>query len=173
MKIPLKLSSLIKYYILIFSYIMLIYYSLHPLHPIGEWDDYSLPIASILNDHDFAISDSDIEFYKKLFPDWADHIDNRALSGYTTKDGTEEMTWYFPVYSIVCIPFTVMLHFLNLPTVYAFAYTNLTVLIISLCVVLKYLNTNDTTKAILIAALSINPISLYIPWASAEVLIYS
>lgn len=171
MKINLK--KIMIGYLLFFFIFMLIYCSLKKPGPTGEWDDYSLPVASILNDHNFSISDQDVKAYKAIYPDWASYIDSYSLSGYSTKDGSGQMAWYFPTYSIACIPFTLLLTVLKLPAIYAFPYTNLTVLMIALIMVFFCLNTSDRRKALLIAALSVNPIIYYIFWTSAEVFIYS
>ncbi len=160
-------------YLIFFCSILLIICSVNEPIPIGEWDDYSLPVASIFNDHNFSISNEDISAYKQLFPEWADSIDGYSLSGYTTRSRSGEMSWYFPTYALSCIPMVLLLKILNLPLIYAFCYTNLTVFAISLIFVLYRLNVDDQKKFLLILALSINPIIFYISWISAEVYIYS
>ena len=160
-------------YMITFGILMLIYCSVNTPSPVGEWDDYSLPIASILNDHNFSISDEDVLYYKGLFPNWADNIDNYDLSGYTTRDGSGQMPWYFPTYAIVCIPLTLILGWLKLPTIFAFPYTNLAFLMISVSVMYKNLKCDETKKSFMVLLLTLNPIVFYIGWISAEVFIYS
>lgn len=159
-------------YLITFCIILLIYNSVNIPIPAGEWDDYSLPIASIMNGNGFGISASDIETYKKIFPEWAEYIDGYSLSPFMTKDGAQ-MSWYFPVYAIVCIPFILLLQAIDLPTIFSFHYTNITLLMVSLIMVWKDLHIGEKRKALLIALLSANPIIFYIGWPSAEVLIYS
>lgn len=168
-----KWQKIMVGYLICFGIFILIYCSVRTPKPKGEWDDYSLPVASVLNDHNFSISDQDVVVYKQLFPEWAGYIDTYSLSGYTVKNGSGEMPWYFPTYSVACIPITLLLKALGLPAIYAFAYTNLTVLLLSLIFILYCLKTSEVRKALLIAALSINPIVFYVSWASAEVFIYA
>ncbi len=160
-------------YLIVFGILMLIYSAVNPPVPIGEWDDYSLQVASILNDHNLGISDQDVVYFKRLYPDWAEDIDKYCLSGYTTKNGSGQMAWYFPTYSIACIPLTVLLKWLKMPTRYAFSFTNLVVLIAAIFVAFKFLQTDEKRKLILIPVLTLNPIVFYIGWPSAEVFIYS
>ena len=167
------LKKLISGYLIFFCIFMLIICSLHVPEPIGEWDDYSLPIASIFNDHNFGITQEDVIVYKQIFPHWSEYIDSYQLSGYMTKSGSGEMAWYFPTYGMVCIPMVLTLQLLKLPAVFAFPYTNLAVLMISLIFVFKYLKATEGKKLLLILLLSVNPIVFYISWTSAEVFIYS
>jgi len=161
-----------KIFLLLFFTICLVYHTVYLPYPIGEWDDYSLPVASLISRQSLTISESDLTYYKSLFPNWAHYIDTYDLSGYTAKDGGE-LPWYFPTYSIACIPLTLTLQVMKLPTVYAFPFTNLVVLMLSLFVVYKFLCISDCRKLLLVLALSLNPIIFYLSWASAEVFIYS
>ena len=162
------------YLILYFIFLLLcLFYIRNNKNWIGECDDYSLPVASILNDHNFSINCNDIVYYKNLFPDWSDYIDDYVLSGYITRNGSGEMTWYFPIYAIVCIPYVILLKAIGVSTIFAFRLTNVTVLMIALIATVKILNCEDKQKLILLITLSINPIVIYIVWVSAEVLIFS
>lgn len=167
-----SIRRLTEVYLIIYAIIICIYCSINMPSPTGEWDDYSLPVASLINERDFSISESDVSAYKEIFPDWASYIDNYALSGYTTRDGGQ-MSWYFPTYSMACIPFVFILQTLKLPTIYAFVYTNITILLISLFIVLYKLRIGEKRKLLVIFLLSINPIVFYLGWTSAEAFIYS
>ena len=151
---------------------MLLYLSINHPSPTGEWDDYSLPAVSIITDQNIDITENDIMHFKMIFPEWSQYIDNYSLSGYVTKSGGE-MPWYFPTYSIACIPFIFILSFLGLPAIYAFAFTNLACLMAMLLTVYCGLQINDKKKLLLIGTLSINPIIFYLGWISAEVFIYA
>lgn len=56
------------------------------------------------------------------------------------------MAWYFPTYSAVTLPFIFVLHIMKLPAIYAFSYTNLSLLLISLLVVLYCLKVEKKKK---------------------------
>ena len=141
-----NLKRFCKVYMMVFCFFMLIVNSVYRPGPTGEWDDYSLPVASILSDHNFTISQNDVVVYKKIFPDWASYIDNYRLSGYLSKNGSGEMPWYFPTYSLVCIPLVWLLDLCELPTIYAFPYTNLLFLMFSLVFIYYFLKTNEKKK---------------------------
>jgi len=159
-------------YLIIFAVVFFAINSINVPYPIGEWDDYSLPVASLLTDGNFEISENDIAAYKELFPTWANAIDTRSLTGFFTADG-EEITWYFPVYSIFCVPFVIFLHILGQPTEYAFLFANITAFMLSLLTVYRCLRVSEQKKMLLILLLSINPIVFYFSWPSAETVIYS
>lgn len=170
---PIDLSKAFNIYIIAFAIIMFMYCLAESQIPSGECDDYTFPIASILNDHNFGISSEDIVFFKKLFPTWVNVADNYVISPFTTRSGSGEMVWYFPTYAVLCTPFTVLLYCMEEPTYFAFPLTNLLFLICSLVFVFKYLKVSDEKKIILILALSINPIVFYLSWQSAEVIIFA
>ncbi|MFQ7839812.1 MAG: DUF7024 domain-containing protein [Enterocloster bolteae] len=160
-------------YFIVYYLIMLIITGINKPIPYGEYDDYTLTSISIINDHNFAISDDDLQVYKKIFPEWKANIDNnKALSGYFTSKG-EELPWYFPTYSLVCVPMILILETVGIPAIYAFSLTNLHLLILMALVIFRCLQANNKSKFILIVTLTINPIVFYISWPSAEVLIFS
>lgn len=167
-----KIKLIMKGYLLMFCALMLVYCSINYPRPVGEWDDYSLPVVSIIKQHNFSIDANDIEEAKKLFPDWANFIEHYNLSGYKTRNGGE-MSWYFPIYSIACVPAVLALRLLRIPTTYAFAYTNLASLMVLLLFIYKYLKVSDKRKFAIILLFSINPIIFYLTWISAEVLIFA
>lgn len=160
-------------YIIIFAFVMLLYNSLNPPLAWGEFDDYTLPVASILNDHNFSITESDLQYYKILFPEQTTIEEVYSLSGYTTHDGKGELTWYFPTYAILSLPMILLLYFLGLPASYGFLYANILFVILLLVFVYKYLNISEDKKFILILMLSINPVLFYFPWMMAETVIFS
>ena len=170
--VRINLERITIIYMAVFGILMLIYCSVNVPTPVGEWDDYSLPIASIIKEHNISISDVDVAYYKELFPNWAGYIESYRLSGYTTRAGGQ-MVWYFPIYALVCIPFVLILSWIKLPTIYAFPYTNLAVLMISVTILNRCLKSREKTKLFMVLLLTLNPIVFYISWTSGEVFIYS
>ncbi len=138
----------------------------------GEFDDYSIPVVSIIREGNFSISERDVEAYKMFFPELAKQTENLVFSGCIGRDGNE-LTWYFPTYSIACIPLVLLFLFLGLPASYGFIFTNLLLEMILLYAVFRYLKVNDKCKLLLILLLSINPIIFYYFWISAEVFLYA
>lgn len=158
--------------IIAFSVMSAVVFSFSHPSPAGEWDDYSLTTASIINDGNAGISKSDVQKAKELFPEWADRYDSYQLSGFHTRNG-DEMPWYFPTYSAFCVPMVLLLKLLGRPAVYAFVYTNFLSFVLMLFVVAGLKKASNKQKVCLLLALSIHPIVFYFTWISAEVFIYS
>lgn len=167
-----NIRSIIIVYMIIYFSLMGIYCGVNGTVINGEWDDYTLPAVSIIAEHNFSIVENDIVQYKIIFPEWAQYIDSYSLSNLYTKGGGE-MAWYFPTYSAVCIPMILLLDFLDLPTTYAFVFTNFAMEMILLLIVFFFLKTDMAHKLVLIVLLSVNPIVFYFAWPSAETFIYA
>lgn len=167
-------NSIITGYILIFAFISVIYLMQIPSSYIqGEWDDYTIMTASFLNDGNFTISPDDILFFKNLFPDWAQAWDNgAALSGFYAKNG-DQLAFYAPFYSLYCVPFVLFTSILSISNTYAFRLANLFIWIIALYQVNKTAKLKDSSRFLLILALSLHPIFLIMKWPSGEVFGYA
>ena len=159
-------------YMGIYIVILAIYVGTTVPQMIGEWDDYMLPSISVINEGNFGVGRDDIEMAKVYFPEYRDQIEHCILSGYYDHNG-EQMSWYFPTYSVACIPLILLFKFLKISAVYAFGFTNLFVLAFSLLYIYRNLKLDTDKKWLLIVLLSINPIIFYLSWLSAEVFIYS
>lgn len=166
-----KMDIGINIYLAVYGFILLMYVMSYKPIPLGEWDDYSLVTVSIINEHNVGISASDVEKAKELFPTWSTAIDSFGTSPYTTKSG-EQMTWYFCTYSLVCVPFMLLLSILKIPLEYTFALTNYVALMLGLIVCKRRSNLLIDKKILLILLLSFNPIVFYLPWISSEVFMY-
>ncbi len=158
------------FYIVEFSIIMININQV--VHPFGEWDDYSLPAVSIIHEGNIGISVADVEKFKELFHEFGEYVDGYSLSGFCTKSG-EQMTWYFPTYSIVSIPMLLICAHRGESAEYAFVYTNIILLAVALIVAFTCLKAKLSKRVLLVAVLSLNPIVFYLGWVSGEVFIYS
>lgn len=159
-------------YLVIISAFFLVVYSMDTPAVWGEYDDYTLPVASILTDGNFEISERDIDVYKEMFPIFASSVDKRTLTGYFTNKG-EEIVWYYPIYPILSIPFVWLLQFFDLPAEYAFVLTNLSAFILALLMIFHCLKASERKKLLLMVMLSIHPIIFLFPKATAETVMYS
>ncbi len=168
-----KIEILLRVYTVVFGLLMLLLLRYNRPRPLAEWDDYTLPIASMLNDHDFCISSDDVEVYKEIFPEWKDYISDYSLSFYTNRAGNEELTYYYPVYAIACLPFVIGLRIIGHSTLLAFSFTNLLLLMVALFYVARNLKTSPWIRLLLVLILSVNPAVFYIRWPSAEIMIYA
>jgi hypothetical protein len=168
-----NVNLLIKGYIILYGMILVLCCSLKGPLAWGEFDDYTLPVASILNDHNFSITEDDVRYYKSLFPELSKEIDTYSLSGYTAKNGKGQLTWYFPTYALLSIPFVLLLKLLGAPASYGFMYTNIALMLVLLFMVYKCLDDSPIKKFILVLILSLNPILFYVPWLMAEAAIFA
>ncbi len=139
----------------------------------GEADDYTAPVASLLNDHDFAISADDLSLYRDLFPQWDHLVDRFEFSPFHTRDGDEVLTWYFPLYAIASLPLVKILPIFGVPAVYAFCCTNYLFFALAMVIVWARLRVPRGLRLLLILLLSIHPVVFYICWPSAEVMLYA
>ena len=162
-------------YIICVLCIFLIYATLHPSVPIGESDDYMISTIALENHFSLDIRLDDINRVKNDFPEHYEYIKTSYEDGnigLKTSNGTI-YPWYAGTYSLACIPIKKCLKLLNLNQTYAFAITNVLIWIISLLVVVKFLNISQKQKLILLLMLTISPAILYIYWPSAEIFIYA
>ena len=173
MKAKSTLATLLYLYLAIFGLVMLAYHATAPVVPMGEWDDYTMPIASILHDQNLSISSGDKAFYRQIYPEWAKYVKWSRLSVYKARGGNGELAWYFPTYGIACMPLTGLLKMLNLRTVLAFPLTNLGFLLLALFFTCGCLKVGGRRKIVITLLLTLNPVVFYIGWSSAEVFIYS
>lgn len=168
-----SLKKFLYVYLIFFSIILLIIILRVKPHPDGEWDDYSLVTASLINDYNVGIDEQDVIFAKKFFGALSKaYEDGYALSGYNTRNG-DEMSWYFLTYSAACVPLALILSVLGSDPSYCFYLTNFIIFILALYLCIKEYSGTDKRKLILILMLSINPIIFYMTWISAEVFIYA
>lgn len=159
-------------FIVIYALVLLIIHFNGKPAPEGEWDDYSFPIASIINEFNFTISESDIAYYAELFPDWAQYTPYSVFTGYYAPDGAA-IVYYFPLFAIICVPFTLLLKLFGISTLYTFPLANTAILVVALIVSIKMLKLEEKKEMLMLALFSLNPVIFYIDWPSGEVLIYS
>lgn len=170
--VKIKIKMIIKTFLVIYGVLMMLYSITGGINPCGEWDDYTIPTASIMNDHNFSISQNDLMLYSELFPEMRSYLQHYELSGYVARNGGE-MTWYFPTYAIISVPGIKMLQMLKISPIYVFPLVNILCVISMLMVVYYCLKIDEKKKLILIILLSINPIIFYFGWMSAETMIFS
>lgn len=165
-------AYLSKTAIIFFVVIELVIQLAAPVIPAGEWDDYLFCTASIIHDHDMAISDDDIAYARIiLFPEvstWGDF----SGSCIQTKSG-ETLPWYFGTYSAACIPMVYLLQLLNVQPIRAFLLTNILVYALALIFVYQKMRISPKAKFLLILLLILNPAIYYISWLSSEVFLFS
>ncbi|MCR5097702.1 MAG: acyltransferase [Lachnospiraceae bacterium] len=170
---PLRTSWPIPVIILAFVFVMVFYESVNAPGPFGEWDDYSFPIVSMLQEHRISVTDRTIQGVKEwLYPGWDWMVNGYKLSGMYTADGGQ-LPWYFPLYAIICMPAVLLLRRFSIPPMHAFPLTNIAVVALALLIAGRFLKTDNKRRTILVLLLAVHPAIFYISNISAEALIYA
>lgn len=170
--IQINLVCISKVFLLIFSFTVIVASLETPTHPCGESAEYMLTTTAIVNHFSMDITADDIAKAKVAFPEHAASFDNPNII-VISKDPIIYRAYYFGTYSFSAIPAKWFLKLLGFDQSYAFALTNALFLIIALSVVYFKLRASPKTKLVAILLLGLNPILFYLPWASAEVFIFS
>jgi len=164
-------KATLQIYAMIWVLVSVLFVFSNHITSVGEWDDYSMMTASLINDGDVFVSEDDIAFAKTYFKRlYSDEADIR-FSGLKTSSG-DEITWYTPIYSALCVPAAILLHWWHIDASYCFPLTNILLIFTVFWIVMTYSSLSDKKKLLLCILLSVNPIYFYITWPSAEVYIY-
>lgn len=161
-------------YIVLYALVLLfLLMAVNKSYLMGEGASYTLPTVSFFNDGNFVLSEADWLEGEQTMHSWAQAYKNtqHKISGVFDKNG-EQLTWYFPVYSVFCVPFYGFCKLIDVSCEYAFRIANYTAFIILLfaCNILCKFKPN--TKLFIILAICFNPIIFMLKWASAETLIF-
>lgn len=167
------LKHILLLYVVLYAFFAIVFCSLTTQTPIGEFDEYTLVTASLLNDGNVTVTTDDISYAKVIFPEFAEKYETSTrLSGYIAKNGGE-LSFYAPTYSIACVPLVQLLVWMELPAIYGFAFTNVLCVCVLSVVVILCTKVNNLKKFLLTVFLTINPIIFYFTWQSAEVFLYA
>jgi hypothetical protein len=135
----------------------------------GESDDFKIATISVVNHLSTTISNEDIVQFNKEFPEENGSIEK----GSPSFNGTR-ISWYFPTYSIACLPLKVLLSPLNIPLYFAFLFTNL--LCYAGMLVFAFFRLNDVSKAkrmAVVLLLAFSPAMEYINALTYEAFLFS
>ncbi len=161
--------------IFIFAFIVMIIYFIkynvmQAVYIFGEFDDYLFPIISFINDGNFLISEKDMLFVKSLMPDYLWAIERHAYFSPFYYNG-EAVPWYFPLYSIVCLPIACLFYSLGVCIGYAPAVTNCLLYFFLIAFICFSKRLSIFQKIALTIILLCNPAIPYLRWLSAEIFV--
>lgn len=143
----------------------------------AEIDSYALPIISLEYRRSMVMNQSDIDMAQKDFMQFYDGVNNYEelrSAKLLQIDKEHWISWYFPAYSIVCIPFKLLFQFMKLQQERTFSVTNVFLYMLALNIVRIKLKMPPKEKFFVLLLLIVNPIPLkYINYCSAEVFIFS
>ena len=137
----------------------------------AELDSYALPIVSIQHRGSIIMTPDDLIQAKEDFPDLYENVnsyDDLRSSRLIKIDETHWLSYYFPVYPVLCIPVKLILQLVGLPASRCFDLTNALLVISALFFVWRYVSRQDKTYIMLPALLAISPFLYYICFRSAE-----
>lgn len=141
-----------------------------------EIDSYVLPIVSIQHRGSIIMQQQDIDQAKIDFPDLyfgVNNYDTLRLSRLRKIDDNHWVSFYFPVYAIVCLPVKLILTFFRLNQQQAFTLTNAVFLLFSLYFVIRNYRKNKNEGLICAILLCCCPILYYIQYIGAEPIMFS
>ena len=140
---------------------------------IGECQSYVLSTASLINSHSIVITKEDVDFASKIFPNYADYIQEVYSWRLPQIDSEHFLPYYGFYYSLSCVPMVGILSLLGLNASYAFGLTN--ILLIGISLIYTYLKLQVDRKSVfeIELLLATAPIWLYYFWPSAEIFIFS
>lgn len=144
--------------------------------PMGESDDYMFTTISLQYGHNMGIDESDLEYAKIDFPEFADYLQsnfNLGLQSSVIDSTTGRLPWYFGTYAALCIPVKMLLKTINQPQILTYAITNYILFLLVIIAVFVIDKGSIKEKLITALLLSINPVVFYMVWQSVEVFMFS
>lgn len=141
-----------------------------------EIDSYLLPAESLEYRRSLFITQSDIESAKIDFPDYYYTVkDYNTLHSAKLVKVTEDkwVSYYFPLYTMVCLPLKMLFQLLGLNQIRAFTLVNAAALITALIFLYKKLNVSPVIKLFAVALTAFSPIFMYVQFVSSEAFMFS
>lgn len=137
----------------------------------AEIDSYALPIVSIQHRGSIIMTQADIEQAKIDFPNLYKDVngyDDLRSAKLIKIDEDHWLSYYFPVYSVLCIPAKIGLQILHLNQEKSMALTNALMWTAAMVILYLHIRKTDKSKIFLLAMMAVNPIILYLNYQSAE-----
>lgn len=137
----------------------------------AEIDSYALPIISIQHRGSIVMTQTDIEQAKIDFPQLYANVDsyNDLRSAKLIKiDDEHWLSYYFPVYSALCIPVKLVLQALHFDQEKCMTLTNALMYSAAMVILYLHIRKTDKKKIFLLAMMAVTPITIYLNYQSAE-----
>lgn len=142
----------------------------------AEIDSYVLPTISLEYRASLVMNESDLQLARRDYPNLYSNIyhfdDLRCSKLRITEDGTWA-SYYFPIYSIVCLPVKIILQLFHMNQEFTFLITNAILILMLLFSVIRLKEFSYFQKWSVVLLLIASPVFLYIRYISAETMIYS
>lgn len=170
-----RFNKFVKYIFVLISCITLIWVLLNP-YTYMEIDSYVLPIISLEYRGSIIMDQQDIDTARRDLPQLYENVysfDDLRASKLCTIDDNHWISYYFPVYALICLPVKLLLQILGLNQCYSFTLTNGLVYILALYVLYNYLQKKKMHHYILLPFLVICPNWIYLNYIGAEPVMFS
>lgn len=141
-----------------------------------EIDSYVLPTISIEYRHSFIITQEDIDRAKLDYPQYYEDVedyDSLRCSRLVKVTEDEWVSFYFPSYSICCMPLKLILQLVGADQAWAFTVTNALFVIAALIYMYNKLKVPSLFRLLAVLMFVLSPIDLYIQYVSAEAMMFS
>ncbi len=141
-----------------------------------EIDSYVLPTISIEYRHSMMITQADIDQAQIDFPQYYEDVnDFDSLRSSQLNKITEDkwLAYYFPSYSICCMPLKLLFQLLGADQAWAFTVTNALFAIAALIYMYSRLKVPPIFKLLAVLLFVISPLDLYIQYISSETMMFS
>lgn len=141
-----------------------------------EIDSYMLPALSIQYRHSIIITQEDIDRARIDFPDQYTNVyDFDSLRSSRLVKITEDkwLAYYFPLYTLACVPLKMLFQLIGADQANAFSATNALLVISALIYLYRKLDVSFHYKLLAVLLYSLSPIYMYIRYISAEAAMFS
>lgn len=141
-----------------------------------EIDTNALPVISIQYRRSLFVNESDITLARRDFPNLYSGIRTYEDLRSAKLQVVSENLWasyYFPIYSALCVPIKLLLSSLSLDQERCFPLTNAVMIIYSLWFMQRKLNATAKQRLIALVLLMLSPIWIYNNYVNYETFIFS
>lgn len=141
-----------------------------------EIDSYALPVISLQYRASIIMNQDDLEKAQTDFPTLYTGInsyDDLRSSKLVKIDDNRWLSYYFPVYAIICMPMKLLLQFFHLDQSKTFVLTNVLIYLFTLWYFIKHIQKKFNHKFLILLFLIINPMFYYLQYIGGEPVMFS
>ena len=141
-----------------------------------EIDSYVLPTISMEYRHSLIITQEDIDRAKIDYPQYYEDVDDFVSLRCSRLNKVTEDKWisyYFPSYSMCCMPLKLIFQLLGADQAWTFTVTNALFVIAALVYMYNRLKVPPLFRLLAVLLFVISPLDMYIQYISAEAMMFS
>ena len=162
--------------LLIATYIISIFFLMRKTTTYSEIDSYVFPILSLEYQGSFLTDESILPFAQRDFPNLYRNINSYQDLRSSKMPITADVKWvpfYFPLYSILCLPIKIILQLLKLNQEKCFFICNISFALVLFLVIASCKSISLFQRVITLLLLFFSPLFLYVTRIGMEVLLFS